>query len=139
MLSVKKYIVYGLAGFFFFICMVAFFGSDTPDSSCEFEDTVECEEAEADQDAGFSVCCVSFIIMCAFIAWGNKIQQGENLQQNMQLAHQMQSAETERLTLERERMKLAEATRLKSMREAEAAEKARLRKEIEELERDLED
>ena len=92
-----------------------------------------------EEDAAFNGCCVSFILMCVFAVWAKKVQDAEKLEENLLMAENMQKAESERLKLESERLRLAQEAEQNRIESAKKAERVRLRKEIEELEKGLDE
>ena len=127
---------------------IAFGNADRVNDDCDldgdgevdpqFSDRDDCINAN-EEDAAFNGCCVSFILMCVFAVWAKKVQDAEKLEENLLMAENMQKAESERLKLESERLRLAQEAEQNRIESAKEAERVRLRKEIEELEKGLDE
>ena len=139
-------VIFLITTFGFFL---AFGEADRVDDDCDLDGdgevddefsyrSEECINAN-EEDAAFNGCCVSFILMCVFGVWAKKVQDAEKLEENLLIAKSMQEAESERVKLESERFRLAQEAEQNRIESAKEAEKMRLRKEIEELEKGLDD
>tara|TARA_B100000686_G_C16452148_1_gene792662 strand:+ start:97 stop:552 length:456 start_codon:yes stop_codon:yes gene_type:complete len=148
--GILKNLLNFLAITFFLIACVFFFGSESPDDSCDVDWTPECEKQDEEFGEDSVICCISFIIMLVFVAWAKNIQDKENLEAHAEMARQFQETRIIAEAQERERAKVEQAEReellqkrkeylMKKDEEVKAAEKLRLQKEIEELEASLDE
>ena len=137
--NMKKNILNGLMVFFLIVAAYFLFSTPVPDDACDDNMTPECEKVSKEQDRGYGICCTTFILMCICGYWAKKLQDEEKLEENLLMAENMQKAESERLKLESERLRLAQEAEQNRIESAKEAERVRLRKEIEELEKGLDE